>query len=137
MRVVFQLLWRSSVSVSHLNKCLGVRMYECLCLALKDSWIHLTGERKTFGLTLILTLSVFRQHQSAPFPKDSGIRDVSQLPVFTNWQRKGDCNMFIPLRVDRLRIQNKPCSRFKNPWCFFLCLKGRRFQQMPALNIPK
>lgn len=53
-----------------------------MCLSLKDSWIHLTGERKTFGLTISLALLIFRQHHFPPFPKDLGNGDVSQLAIF-------------------------------------------------------
>lgn len=49
--------------------------------ALKDSWIHLTRERKTFELTIILALLIFR-HQLPSFPKNLGNCDVTQLPIF-------------------------------------------------------
>lgn len=78
--------------IALVRRCLSV------CLSLKDSWIHLTGERKTFGLTIIRLLLIFRQHHFPPFPKDLG--KLWCKPVTHIWQRlqrKGECKMFTPL----------------------------------------
>lgn len=86
-----------------------------VCLALKDSCIHLTEERKTFGLMFILALLIFRQHQFPPFPRDLGNCNVSQLPIFGKICRgKENIKCLSHSLQKNSESRTKPYSSFKN-----------------------
>ena len=99
----------------------------CLCaLALKVSWIHLTEERKTFRLMIILALLIFRQHQFPLFPKDLGSCNVSQLPIFGKICRgKGNIKCLSHPLQKYSESKTKPYSNFFNLQIFIFVFEAK------------